>query len=335
MADSVNLTALTTNLGAYCQENNDLLFQDALLGMGDLLNGQGITLMDGVKDEEPLVNLEVGSVIKPGGDFETFAPTNNVVEFDNRKLKIYPVKADLRIHPQKFEKTYLQHVANGRRTIKDWTDVPFHEYIMQRILKRAQRDLRKATMRGVLNPSGTGFLDICDGFVTKMKADVVAGNIPTVPLGAITTANVIEKLEQMAMEATEAYREVQLYMHVPSKVFDMYMTADPTTVGRWMSFQEAPGAGDVRTARSIRLRIANIMLVENIDLVHAPAASEIFMTPDGNLFCGTHSYSETNAFDFEKNHRAIDMMMDFSWGVEYALANSTNKPIICSDAFEA
>lgn len=335
MADAINLTALNTNLGAYCRENNTQLFQDALLGMGDLLNNKGISLLDGIKDKYPLTNLEVGSILQPGSDFETFAPTNNVVEFDNRELRIEPVKADLRIFPQNFEKTWLQHNANGRRTIKEWTDVPFHEFIMQRILTQAQRDLRKATIRGVLNPSGTGFLDICNGFVTLMKADVTAGKIPTVDLDAINTGNVIEKLETMAKEATEAYREEGMLMHVPSKVWDMYMTADPTTIGRMMQFNEAPGGGEPRMTRSVYLRIGNTRLVENADLVYDVESSEIFMTRAGNLIVGTHSYTETNSFDFQKSHRAIDMMMDFSWGVNYALANVTNKPIICSDAFEA
>jgi hypothetical protein len=127
-----------------------------------------------------------------------------------------------------------------------------------------------------------------------------------------------------------------MIMQVPSKIWDYYTTADPTAVGRILLFNENPSAkGNPLMSRSVYLRVGNVRMVENADLLFTVDESEIFMTKAMNIIAGTHSYTETNAFDFEKEKRGINMMMDFSWGVNYALANTTAKPIICSEAFIA
>jgi hypothetical protein len=330
---TLNLTNITANLGAYCRENNNEIFMDTMLGMTDILERGGIMTWDGVKDEEPLVNLSFGDIVKPR-NIATFAPSDDAINADSRMLKTRGYKVDLEIFPLQFEKTYLAWYAKQKRTIKDWVDVPLEQYMMQGILMKVQENLRKATFRGEYDANGTSFLDICDGFVTLMKADVAANKIPTVALGAVNPANVIQKTDLMAQELSDEYANQLVYMHVSRKVWDMYITADPTSVGRVMNMTDVPGMSPANR-QDVYLRIGNIKLVRNIDLVHTDDATEIFCTIDNNLIVGTNTESDMNQIEFQKFNRGIKMLMDGSWGVNYALANNTKKPIICSDAFVA
>jgi hypothetical protein len=331
MAQSLNLTALNSNLNAYCREHNSKLFADTLLGMTDIFQRSGVMVWDGVKDETPLVNMAVSDIVKPR-NYTSFDPTANAIAFKNRLLKTRGWKVDLMIYPMEFEKTWLAHNAQGRRTIKDWEDVPFYQFIVEQILKKVQGNIRKASYRGVYDAGGSTFTDICDGFVTLMKADVTAGNIPTVTLGSVTTTNVIEKLETMAKDISAEYSNELVYMNVSREVFDMYVTADPTAVGRMMYINEVPGQSPA-SRQEIYLRVGNVKLVRNIDLVHTSPKTEVFCTIDQNLVVGTNTMSDLNEIRFQEFERGVKMLMDGTWGVNYALANSTYKPIICSDAF--
>lgn len=330
---TLNLTNITANLGAYCRENNNEIFMDTMLGMTDVFEKGGIKIWDGIKDETPLVNLSFGDVVKPR-NYATFAPTDDAINADNRMLKTRGWKVDLEIFPLDFEKTYLAWYAQKKRTIKDWVDVPLEEYMVKGIMMKVQENIRKASFRGVYNGAGTTFSAICDGFVTLMKADVAANKIPTVALGAVNASNVIAKLELMAQELSDEYSNQLVYMHVSRKVWDMYITADPTSVGRMMNIVDVPGMSPANR-QEIYLRIGNIKLVRNIDLVHADDETEIFCTIENNLIVGTNTQSDMNEIKFQEFNRSIKMMMDGTWGVNYALANTTKKPIICSDAFVA
>jgi hypothetical protein len=286
----------------------------------------GVTILDGVKDELPLTNFDVADIVKPR-DYQNFNPTNNAIEFGSRTLKTRGYKADLQIFPLEFEKTWLAHNVRRARTIKNAEDIPFYQYIIDRIMLRVQDNLRRATFRGVYNGSGSSLLDICDGFVTLMKADVVAGNIQTVTLGAITPSNVVTALESMALQIKASYYNSLMFMHVPAQVFDLYVTSTENGVGRSMQFNE------FNQRAEIFLRVANVKLVRNIDLVHTDEKSEVFVSIDNNLMAGTNTVSDMNNIEFEKFERSIKMMIDGTWGVEYALANTEYNPIICSEAF--
>ena len=333
MSLSINNTALTTNLGAYTRENLGVLFGYALLGLEEMFSNQGVTLWDGLQDEAPMPNVDVADIVKPM-KITTFDPTSNAIVFDSRNIKVRPFKVDLHIYPQEFERTWLAHNRKGRATMKNWEDVPFAEYIMQKIMERVGENVRQASWQGVYNASGTAVNDICDGFSTLVAAGVAAGNIPTVATGGITTSNVIAKLDEYPEALGDAFSTKQGYLQVPRKVFEMYTKADPTAVGRMMSISEIPG-GNPQNLDAVYLRGTDIKVVKNPYLSHSDTASQIICTTENNLFCGTDTMSELNNIRFQEFDRGIKMLLDGKWGVQYALAHATHAPLIASDAFEA
>jgi hypothetical protein len=125
MAASANLTALVSNLGNYYQEHRDEIFSDVLLGLEPAFQAQGIAIEDGIADEVPLLNLSMGNILQPG-DYSATNFTNDVLNLSNRKLKVQPVKADLKFFPQDFERKWITHNRTKRATMKEWEDIPFY-----------------------------------------------------------------------------------------------------------------------------------------------------------------------------------------------------------------
>lgn len=333
MSLSINNTALTTNLGAYTRENLGVLFGYALLGLEEMFSNQGVTLWDGLQDEAPMPNVDVIDIVKPM-KYTTFDPTSDAIVFDSRTMKVRPFKVDLHIYPQDFERTWLAHNRKMAATMKTWEEVPFAEFIMQKIMERIGENVRQATWQGVYNASGTTVNAICDGFITLATAGVAAGKIPTVATGGVTTSNVIAKLDEYPEALGDAFSTKKGYLHVPRKVFEMYTKADPTAVGRTMSLSEVPGANN-QNLDAVYLRGTDIKVVKNHYLSHSDTASQIICTTENNLFCGTDTMGSFNQIRFQEENRSIKMLLDGKWGVQYALAHATHAPLIASDAFEA
>jgi hypothetical protein len=328
MAASVDLTALTTNLGAYARENKNQLFADTLLGFNNLMEDTGVTLWDDVQDEVPLPNLTTASVVRRG-DYQNFSPTNNALIINNRMLKARPFKVDLRIYPQDFLRNWLALNRPTKGTPTEFQHIPFHEFLMQKILEQIQDELRLITYKGVFNGAGSTNIDVVDGFIRTIKNGITATTVPTVALGNITQANVVGKLEELAFSLGDAYANKKAYLHVPRKIYEFYITADPTATGRHMMFNEVPA----KTGADVYLRGTNVKLVRNIDLRYGTTNSELFVTTENNLFIGTDTLNQLNGMEFEKEKRWINMMMDGVWGVNYALDGATRKCLVASEGF--
>jgi hypothetical protein len=53
----------------------------------------------------------------------------------------------------------------------------------------------------------------------------------------------------------------------------------------------------------------------------------VIVSQSENIVVGTDSMSEMNEMDFQKVDRYIKILVDFKWGVNYRLANTTRKPL--------
>ncbi len=325
MAGSVNLTALTTNLGAYCRENNNELFADMLLGLEPMLQRAGITVYDDVKDEYPLPNLMVGSIVKPG-DYTQFQPTTGALSFGSRTLKVRPFKVDLQIFPQEFEKTWLAHARANKGTLNG-ENMPFYEYIMQQIIKKVQRELRFATWSGVYNAAGTTFADICDGYLKKIADDVTAGNIVGVVTGAITANNIVASVEATVRGLGNDYKDLPGKCILNPTHFEWYISASETNIGRHVGFNELSGGTNQPGQNRVFVRGTNIEILKEPGV---GSNVQIVAYTDDNLVAGTDTMAEINEIRVQEFERSIKLMIDGKWGVDYKLANSTYKPISVS-----
>jgi len=331
MSSSVNLQALTDNLGNYYRENRPILFTDMLLDLDSSLANNGIVVMDDVVDEVPLPNMRVAEFLKPGdgpanNNKATFAPTEDAIVFDNRTLKTYPVSGDLLIQPWKFERTWLSHNRRGRALYKDWTDIPFYEFLMREIIKSAKLQIRNATWRGVRNVSGTGFLDICNGVLQLRKLAIAAGDLPTVETGPITAANVVAAVEKVAKALGDGYAEMEAYMPVSRTIYDWYVTASEAQFGRSIQLNEL--VGEKGGQRYVYIRGTNVRLVKEPSVGSSQALT---VYGENNLHAGTDTLNDLNNMMFQLFERSIKVLIDFKWGLEFGQMNAHARPVVTND----
>jgi hypothetical protein len=327
MAESLNLTALNANLGAYCRENSDKLFADMLLDLDGSLARTGITVLDDIKDEYVLPNLNVGDIIRPG-DYTAFTPRAGALEFGSRTLKVQPAKGDLMIYPQEFEKTWLSHNRRGKGTYKDWVDVPFYQYIIEQVMKTVRKEVRLATWRGVYNAGGTTWVATCDGVLKKLTDAVTATQVVEVVTGVVTAANVLNAVEEVARGLGDAYASEPGVVVVSRTLFNWYISIKESDAGRSLSINELSGGTNGAGQAQIYVRGTNLRLVMEPAL---GASQRIIAMTENNLHAGTDTLSEINQIDFQKFNRGIKMLLDFKWGVEFALINQAHKPIAIND----
>lgn len=327
MAQSLNLDALANNLGGYCRENSGELFADMLLDVDQSLANAGITVLDDIKDEYPLPNLMVGNLLRPG-NFENFQPTQNALAFSSRTLKVEPVKADLMIYPQQFEKSWLALSRKKKGTMKEAEDIPFYQFIIEQVMKQIRHELRLATWRGVRNANGTGWADICDGVLKKLTDAATAAEIVEVTTGAVTPANVLDAVEKVARGLGDAYADQPGYVVVSRTLFDWYVSIKESDAGRSIMLNELSGATNAAGQSSVYVRGTNLRLVKEPAF---GASQRIVAYTESNLHAGTDTLSEINNMDFQKFDRGIKMLVDFKWGTQFALMNAIHKPVSIND----
>lgn len=327
MAESLDLTALTGNLGGYCRENSGQLFGDMLLDLDGSLQRAGITVLDDIKDEYVLPNMLVGDLIRPG-DYEAFTPRENAIAIGSRTLKVQPAKADLMIYPQQFEKSWLAYNRRGKGTMKDFEQVPFYQYIIDQVMKTIRKEIRLATWRGVYNAAGTTWADTCDGVLKKLSDAVTAGKLVEVVTGTVTAANVLDAVEKVARGLGDAYAEEPGVVVVSRTLFNWYISIKESDAGRSLSINELSGGTNGAGQAQVYVRGTNLRLVMEPAL---GTSQRIIAYTESNLYAGTDTLSEINQVDFQKFNRGIKMLVDFKWGVEFALINTEHKPVAVND----
>lgn len=309
MPASLNLTELTTVLGAYCRENKADLFGQMLLEHDYTSR---FTVLDDCTDQVPLPRLSMGDFLKPA-DPTAFAPTTDALVLGARILQVYAVKGDLRIHPQLLEKTWL---GQYRKKGSDAYDLPFEQFIMNYISKKAAELLQlKGVYTGVYNGAGTTTVDTMNGLLKIIADEVTATTISTgnnnlVATGAITSANVIDKLELVYDKLGDAFKGIATQMLISPTIYDWYQRLYRSTYGQNQNYKDMS-----KPMQSFMLDGTNCEVFSEPALA---ASQRVICTTKENLYYGVDSISDINQITVEKDHRALDIMLDFKCGVQIA-----------------
>jgi len=326
MPGSIDLSALAANLGNYYRESAQQIFSDMLLGFEDTLAKTGVTMLDGIKDEFALPNVMVDDILKPGGDPTNFAPGANKVKFSSRTLKVRPFKADLQIYPQVFEASWLTMIRKSKGTYTA-DNFPFYQFVMQKIVEKAKRELRFALWSATYNANGNSWRDIVDGYLAKITADVLAGNIIEVATGVVDQSNIIVAVEKTVQGLGDDYKDMPGRCIVSSTLFNWYITSTDAQ-GRFIGFNELSGGTNEPGQKKVFVRGTQIELVKEAAL---GTSQRIITTTDDNFMAGTDTLSDFNNIRAEAFERSIKIMIDGKIGADYCLANSVYKPISVND----
>lgn len=313
MAQAVDFSNLNAVLGAYYRDNKELLFEQ--LFYSDRWQ-ERFNTVDGVSDEKPLVNMLVDFEILPGNDKTNWSPQDNAIAFGAQILKVRDCKVDLKIIPAELHKTWL---GKYKKKGTDVFDLPFETFIFMHIFAKIQEKMHKnAFYKGVYNAAGTTTVATMTGFLKLVTDLVTATTITPVVTGAITYANVIDKIELMCDQIDDAYEdEDDIELVVSKTIFNWY----------WKKRRELYGVGNLSDVyrgdltKTDRLPIEgyNVTLVKEVGV---GTSQRMILTPKKNRILGFDSENDLNNIEIQREKRWLNILIDFKFGAQFMLAKN-------------
>jgi len=301
-AAAIDFTDLASSLGAYYRQNDDGIMSQLMLGM-DIEDR--ITVLDGVKDQQPLIHSVTGNLVKPGGDPTSFSATANAFDMQPRILQVRPWKIDLTFYPQLMERQWLGYLkSNG----SDPTEMPFAEFFFEEITKKANENIRLAALfGGSYNASGTAPADIFDGYLEIIADEITATNITPVTTGVVSQATVIGDVEDTYDNLHEAAKGVPGQILVSPELFTWYVRQYRADHGGNANYTGA-------AQNEVMLDGTQWTIKSEAGL---GSSQRIIATTVENLVYGVDTAGEENSIRVEQNRRAIDVMVDAKAGVQF------------------
>lgn len=276
-----------------------------------------MTPIAGVRDQVPLIEVLLLDILQPGGK-STFNPTNGAVKFKDRFAKVRPGKADLQftqVQIQQMKKSWLgilDDSQNGANPISVY-DFPFEAYVFQKVTERFRKNLKQAMIKGVYNGTGTGKLDVMDGILTLIDADITATNIPAgnVFAGApITATNGVAQIEGVGLLSLDD----EDYADYP-----MICLASPRAITNYeLDFRTRFSALPYKAGFDIKtIYGTNIEIVE---VGEWSGSDRVVVTPKENLVMVYNDINMVDSMIIEREKRNLNLLMDVEAGVQYAIA---------------
>lgn len=326
--ESLDLSALNTSLGEYCRDpqNKDLILSNLFLSW----NPEDIfTVVESVDDEMPMPILDVDSYLRPNNDAD-FEPTADAIKFSAEILKAHRFKGDLKIIPGKFHGTWLALYRKRKGSKFSEHDaimeVPFEEYIMNKITQQGGEDIRlRAAFKGVRNSAGNDIADITDGIDTIIKAKRTAGDIVPVSTGAVTTSNIIDKLYTVHSGLNDAVKTKQTQCLLPGNLFD---------AAAKVIRQGQPNLVITNNEQYMQQRFATeVMLPEtNVLLKREPGRGTtqmLYITQKENMFMVVDRREDYTNITVEKRNRHLELMIDGRIG--FGVGKVTDGMFACNE----
>ena len=300
-ASAIDYTDLASSLGAYFRQNDDGIMSQLMLGM-DI--DDRITVLDGVKDQMPLIHSVTGDLVQPGGDPTSFDTTANAFDMQPRILQVRPWKVDLTFYPQLMERQWLGYLkTNG----SDPTELPFAEYFYSEISKKAAENIRvSALFEGAYNASGTTPADIFDGFNHIIADEITATNITAVVTGVVSSSTIIDDVELVYDNLHEAAKGAGGQVLVSPTLFDWYVRLYRSTYGANNDY-----AGMQKG--EVLIDGTSFLLKREPGLA---GSQRIIATTKENLVYGVDASGEESTIRVEQNRRAIEVMVDAKAGAQ-------------------
>jgi hypothetical protein len=304
MPQAINITDLNTTLGAYAQENNEEIIMEIAVE-NDLV--QDLTLIEDVIDRIPLPLIATTEMLQPGR--KTWNPKNNTIDFSARVLQTRPTKVDLVINPQELFASYLGTIRQKRRVDPTY-ELLFEQYIMDSIIKQVQKDITvELGWRGVYNPTGTAAKDSFDGFIAILRNAQQNAVIPSSNIaitGTISNTNAVVEFEKVFAKVPGYLMGTELVCYCSYDLFRYYCDDYRSSFGALPYNQQFV---------KVKADGMNIEFRPQIGMI---GTDLIVVTHKTNLFYGMDNSSAMNQIIVEKEKRDLNIMMDFSIGMEFA-----------------
>lgn len=298
MSESVNFTQ------AQSFQNYIRIFQEKLLTLlySGFSTGDLITAHEGVKGEKVLTEMILGTLVHRWR--KTFDPTAGAIDFNPRVLTVKPAKVDLQVYPQEYEDSYLGMLRQKGFKVDDF---PFQLYVLSQILAKIAEEKEIAIWQGIMTGSAVTdpLTSLINGFLKQIADGITATDITVVSTGALTEADIIDQVEAVHSGLSPAQQVATTYGFVSLATYKLYLRAYRDQVSKYTGVIQSNGR------EMVKLDFAPAWLVPTVGM---GTSSRIIFTDPMNFHHGYDGASDGQTITIEKNHRALDLMIDFKFG---------------------
>jgi len=173
----------------------------------------------------------------------------------------------------------------------------------------------KALFKGVNNPAGTTSADLFDGYLKTIADEITASNVTPVATGAITSTNVIEKLQMVYDAMGEEQKGKKINMHVNSKIFDWVTRSYGLMTNRSVMVKDVADAALAQPLQAVPLDGTNAILYREPGL---GTSQRVTSTVAGNAHLGYYGKPESMDFEIQKENLTLKLIMTFKAGANFA-----------------
>lgn len=213
----IDITAVQTAV----REHKDLLIPLDSMSSFDIL--QHFTLIPGVKDAITLGRTTLGKNAKKyTGLFTGQTAAGKVVP---RTLTVYPCVMEMDDEPERYRRWFLSEVAGGL----DPNTHPFEIWLNNYGVACHQQELHDVLLTAAYDSdqTNTDIATAFDGLLTIVSKEKTSGNIAAVKgnliaTGALTRANVGDKLLEMWRKMPQTFRRQNSKMFISVDLGDLY-----------------------------------------------------------------------------------------------------------------
>jgi hypothetical protein len=266
-------------------------------------------MFEGIKGEHVITQLEIGENLARRWN-KSFEPVADAATHKPRVLKTVLNKVDFAVTPQDYEFSYL---GAARKKGQDPADWPFQAYVMEKVLAKLNQEFEVAAWKGVaaaVPASGDYLRETFDGYLQIIAAALTATDITAVATGAISAANIIEKLRLMWESVLPVYKENGTDIFCSYTIYDMYRKAYKDAYKVDPAYLEVTNSG----YRGIDYELGNGN-TRIIPINGMSGSGRVIMTPRENLTLGIDSSSDV-MFNVEQEKRELHFWMDFRMGAQ-------------------
>lgn len=184
------------------------LFSKSVLEWG--IKQQGVQVRTNVTTPQALTKISAVGGPRP---YRTQDDFGNGAAAADRILTAYNSKWDFELDMENVRNTYLA----------DLPDMTFDDYCMQQVVKEYLDQILRLTLYpGIRNGAGTGAADVCNGWGKIIADEITALTLTPVATGAITSANAVTKVEQLADAVPLWMQEKGHFIYCSYDVFKKY-----------------------------------------------------------------------------------------------------------------
>jgi hypothetical protein len=303
---SITVSEMASALGDYCRKFSNKLISEILLA-DDVT--QNFTVYDNIKDELALPNMSITDIVKPM-DYTSFDPSTDALKFGARVLKVRDWKVDLLLYPKILEKQWTG-LMNQKGS--DPLQLPFEQYIMDYIIRKAQDNLRfNSYFQGIYNGVGTTPTDVMDGFIYLISSEADGGGLDPVSTGASSSSTIVDDLLKVYDNLGEAYKAVPTQCFLSPTMFDWYVRKTFVLTNSQLT------SGSNLTQAGLVNRVP--LVGTNCTLIREPGMGTsklIAISPKENWAYGCDSMTDVETIRVQQFERSLKIMIDGKSGVQF------------------